>query len=153
MTTERLRFGNPDGLYDPAPNGYSHVAIIPPGAAQIFISGQGGEEADGTLDNDFAVQVGRSLDNLEIALAWAGARLHDVVKLTLLVVGHDECRHDILSAAVNARFQQRMTPACSLIPVPRLALDGMLIEIEAIAAVVEPGRRLRDIQSTSIGVD
>lgn len=153
MTTQRLHFGNPDGLYDPAPNGYSHVAIIPPGAALVCISGQGGEEADGALNPDFATQVGRSLDNLEIALAWAGARLHDVFKLTLLVVDHDECRHDILSASVNARFQQRMTPACTLIPVPRLALDGMLIEIEATAAVAEPVSRMRDIQPSLVGVD
>ena len=138
MPTERLRFGNPDGLYDPAPNGYSHVAIIPPGAALVCISGQGGELPDGTLDDDFALQVGRSLDNLETALAWAGARLQDVVKLTLLVVDQDECRHHVLAAAVNDRFQQRMAPACTLIPVHRLALDGMLIEIEALAAVADP---------------
>jgi len=29
-----------------------------------------------------------------------------------------------------------MKPTCTLIPVPRLALDGMLVEIEAVAAVV-----------------
>ena len=28
-----------------------------------------------------------------------------------------------------------MKPTCTLIPVPRLALDGMLVEIEAVAAV------------------
>jgi len=29
-----------------------------------------------------------------------------------------------------------MKPTCTLIPVPRLALEGMLVEIEAVAAVV-----------------
>jgi enamine deaminase RidA (YjgF/YER057c/UK114 family) len=29
-----------------------------------------------------------------------------------------------------------MTPTCTLIPVPRLALDGMLVEIDAVAAVI-----------------
>jgi enamine deaminase RidA (YjgF/YER057c/UK114 family) len=29
-----------------------------------------------------------------------------------------------------------MKPTCTLIPVPRLALDGMLVEIEAVAAVL-----------------
>jgi enamine deaminase RidA (YjgF/YER057c/UK114 family) len=28
-----------------------------------------------------------------------------------------------------------MKPTCTLIPVPRLALDGMLVEIEAVAAL------------------
>lgn len=30
-----------------------------------------------------------------------------------------------------------MKPACTLIPVPRLALDGMQIEIDAIAALTD----------------
>ena len=36
---------NPAGLYDPAPNGYSHVALLQPGARLVFIAGQGGENA------------------------------------------------------------------------------------------------------------
>lgn len=28
---------NPDGLYDPTPNGYSHIAIAPPEAKIIYI--------------------------------------------------------------------------------------------------------------------
>ena len=34
---------NPAGLYDPAPNGYSHLAKIAAGARLAFIAGQGGE--------------------------------------------------------------------------------------------------------------
>lgn len=35
---------NPVGLYDPSPNGYTHIAIAPPGATIIYIAGQGGED-------------------------------------------------------------------------------------------------------------
>ena len=135
MTNTTLRFGNPPGLYDPTPNGYSHVAIAPPGAALVCVSGQGGERADGSLSDDFAEQVRQSLANLEIALAWAGATTQDIIKLTILVVDHDESRHHSLSAAIHACFPDRMAPTCTLIPVPRLALDGMLIEIEATASI------------------
>jgi enamine deaminase RidA (YjgF/YER057c/UK114 family) len=47
---------NPDGLYDPTPNGYSHIAIAPPEAKIIYISGQGGGDKNGNLSADFAVQ-------------------------------------------------------------------------------------------------
>ncbi len=52
---------NPPGLYDPAPNGYSHVALLPPGARLAFIAGQGGETADGQLSEDFRQQVRQAL--------------------------------------------------------------------------------------------
>lgn len=36
-----------------------------------------------------------------------------------------------------ARLAPNVRPACTLIPVPRLALDGMLFEVEALAAVAD----------------
>ena len=37
---------NPAGLYDPAPNGYSHLASLAQGARLVLPAGQGGERAD-----------------------------------------------------------------------------------------------------------
>jgi enamine deaminase RidA (YjgF/YER057c/UK114 family) len=65
---------NPPGLYDPAPNGYSHVGIVPAGTRLAFIAGQGGETADGRLSSDFQQQVRQAMDNLSIAIAAAGGR-------------------------------------------------------------------------------
>ena len=66
---EALSLINPPGLYDPTPNGYSHVAVLPPGARMAFIAGQGGETADGRLSEDFRDQVRQALRNLCIAIA------------------------------------------------------------------------------------
>lgn len=129
-----LSFINPPGLYDPEPNGYSHVAVVEGATRWILLAGQGGEAADGALSPDFAVQLRQAMDNISIALAAANATLRDVVRLTVLVVDHDGAKLEALSRTVRERFAGRPAPACTLIPVPRLALDGMLVEVEATAA-------------------
>lgn len=126
---------NPPGLYDPAPNGYSHVAVVKPGAKWLWIAGQGGETQDGALSPDFRAQVRQAFSNLKTALASAGAGTDDVLKLTVLVVAHSEEHLHVFGAELEAAFGPRHRPACTLIPVPRLALDGMLFEVEAVAAV------------------
>lgn len=131
--TASLRLINPAGLYDPAPNGYSHVAIVEAPGRLVLLSGQGGEDAHGRLSEDFAVQLAQALDNLGIALAAAGARYADVARLTVLIVDHTEARLALLAQALRSRWAGQAPPACTLIPVPRLALDGMLVEIEASA--------------------
>ncbi|MFP6848342.1 MAG: RidA family protein [Pseudomonas sp.] len=130
---------NPAGLYDPSANGYSHVVVTPGAGSWVFVSGQGGEDVRGVLVADFAVQLRQSLANLVTALAAADADLQDIVRMTILVVDHDEQRLALISKAVNEAWAGRPTPACTLIPVPRLALDGMLIEIDAIASLIAHG--------------
>jgi enamine deaminase RidA (YjgF/YER057c/UK114 family) len=130
-----LQLSNPPGLYDPTANGYSHVAQVAAGARLVFIAGQGGENADSQLSSDFTEQVRQALENLQIALAAAGAEVSDVAKLTVLIVDHSLERLEILGEALHKVWGSAPKPTCTLIPVPRLALDGMLFEIEATAAV------------------
>lgn len=124
---------NPPGLYDPAPNGYSHVATLEPGARLVFISGQGGEDATGALPTEFEGQLRQALTNLVAALGGAGLGLQHVAKLTVLIVDHGQERLAAFGEELGERLGDAMAPTCTLIPVPRLALDGMLIEIEAVA--------------------
>ncbi|SFK48221.1 RidA family protein [Lysobacter sp. cf310] len=133
--TPLLSLANPAGLYDPAPNGYSHVASVSGAARWLLIAGQGGETADGRLSPDFRDQVRQALANLKTALASAGAGTADVAKLTVLIVDHSQERLHTFGAELQAAFGDAAKPACTLIPVPRLALDGMLFEVEAIAAL------------------
>lgn len=128
-----FELSNPAGLYDPRPNGYSHLAQVNPVSRFVYVAGQGGEDASGALSPHFDEQLRQALDNVATALAGARAQLHDVFKLTVLIVDHDAAKLEQLSAAVRQRWQ--MAPTCTLIPVPCLALPGMLVEVEAIAAV------------------
>lgn len=128
---------NPEGLYDPSGNAYSHVAEVRAGSRLLYIAGQGGEDLQGNLSARFDEQARQALVNLKIALASRGANLEHVFKLTLLVVDHSEARLSQWVAEAERAWGGRMTPTCTLIPVPRLALDGMLVEVDAVAALPE----------------
>ena len=130
-----LTLVNPRGLYDPTTNGYSHVASIAAGTRLVYVAGQGGETEDGALAPDCRLQVRQALRNLGTALAATGARLADVAKLTVLIVDHSEQRLLVFGAELALVFGDGPKPACTLIPVPRLALDGMLFEVEAVAVL------------------
>ncbi len=129
-----LVLANPPGLYDPAPNGYSHIAMVAPGSRLILIAGQGGEDEAEMLSPDFRAQVRQALRNLQIALTAAGVAFGDVAKLTVLIVDHDHDKLKIFGSELQRAWASNaLKPACTLIPVVRLALDGMLFEIEATA--------------------
>lgn len=129
-----LSFINPQGLYDPAPNGYSHLAVFPAGWRIILPSGQGGETKDEHLSDDFATQFKQALANTETVLAAAGAGMSDVAKITLLIVDYDQEKFRVMTEEVERVWGNRK-PASTLIPVPALALEGMLVEIDVIAVV------------------
>ncbi|MEO3432852.1 RidA family protein [Inquilinus sp. CAU 1745] len=130
-TANELTIVNPRNLYDPTPNGYSTAVIVPPNARVAYISGQGGQDSTGALSPDFAVQVEQAYANLRTALDALGARPDQVAKLTVLVVDHDQSKLGVLTEQVKEVFGEAL-PAQTLIPVPRLAIDAMLFEVEAI---------------------
>jgi enamine deaminase RidA (YjgF/YER057c/UK114 family) len=130
----KLTIVNPQGLYDPAPNGYSHAVIASGGSRIAYIAGQGGEDSTGKLSPDFAVQVEQAYASLRTALEGIGAKPNQVVKLTTLVVDHDMSKLGVLTKNVKETFGEAL-PAQTLIPVPRLAVDGMLFEVEAVAVL------------------
>jgi enamine deaminase RidA (YjgF/YER057c/UK114 family) len=61
--------------------------------------------------------------------------MSDVAKVTVLIVDHSQEKLHVLGAEFEVAFGGGLKPTCTLIPVPKLALDGMLFEIEAIAAL------------------
>jgi len=127
----RLTIVNPQTLYDPSPNGYSTAVIAPANARVAYISGQGGQDSKGALSPDFAVQVEQAYANLHAALVALGARPDQVAKLTVFVVDHDMSKLEVLTRNVKKMFGEAL-PAQTLIPVPKLAIDPMLFEVEAV---------------------
>lgn len=125
---------NPSTLHDPTPNGYSAVVIAPAGCRLGFVSGLGGQNERGELSPDFAAQVAQTYRNLATALDALGAVAAHVVKLTLFVVDHDMAKLGSLTDAVTTMFGDHL-PAQTLVPVPKLAIDPMLFEVEAVIAL------------------
>ena len=130
----KLIIVNPKTLYDPTPNAYSTAVIVPAGARVAYISGQGGQDGTGALSPDFAVQVKQAYVNLRAALDALGARPDQVAKLTVFVVDHDMSKLEVLTRNVKETFGDAL-PAQTLIPVPKLAIDPMLFEVEAVVVL------------------
>lgn len=130
----KLAIVNPRNLYDPSPNGYSTAVIMPRGARVAYISGQGGQDSTGALSPDFAVQVKQAYANLRAALEGIGAKPDQVAKLTVLVVDHDMSKLEVLTSNVKDMFGKAL-PAQTLVPVPKLAIDPMLFEVEAVVVL------------------
>lgn len=128
---------NPDGLFDPSPLGFSHVVVTGSGRL-AFIAGQGGERADGALPTTFDAQAAQAFANLNAAIAAVGATPRQVVKLTTYIVDHDEARLAEMSRHLRTMFGD-WRPAQTLVPVPRLALDGMLFEVDAVVLLSPDG--------------
>lgn len=134
VANEKLTIVNPPKLSDPTPHGYSMAVITPRQARVAYISGQGGHDSTGSLSPDFAVQVKQAYANLGAALEGVGARPDQVAKLTTYVVDHDMSKLEVLTVSVKDMFGKTL-PAQTLVPVPRLAVDGMLFEVEAVAVL------------------
>jgi enamine deaminase RidA (YjgF/YER057c/UK114 family) len=133
----RLTLVNPPHLHDPRPNGYSTAAITPATGSLAFISGQGGQDATGALSPDFAAQVEQAYANLAAVLDALGASPAQVAKLTVYVVDHQTWKLGPLTEAVLRHFGPN-PPAQTLVPVPKLAIDPMLFEVEAIVTLDAP---------------
>lgn len=127
----KLTIVNPKNLYDPTPNGYSTAVIVPREGRVAYISGQGGQDSSGALSPEFAVQVQQAYANLRTALDALGARPDQVAKLTVFVVDHDMSKLEVLTRNVKEMFGAAL-PAQTLIPVPKLAIDPMLFEVDAV---------------------
>ncbi|WP_280299998.1 RidA family protein [Nocardia neocaledoniensis] len=124
---------NPESLHtNPA---FSQVVRVPAGADLVYIGGQNGVDATGrVVGPDLASQVKQTLDNLRACLAAAGAEPGDVVKWNLLIKEGESLQEGF--AAFGAAWGHMPNPpAITFAFVSGLAVEGALIEIEAVAAV------------------
>jgi enamine deaminase RidA (YjgF/YER057c/UK114 family) len=122
----------PEGLVQsPA---FTHVAVVPPGATTVYVAGQNAVDGDGTLvgGDDVVAQTRQVMKNLHVALAAAGATVHDLVMMTILLVEDVD-----LTAAYPAAAAELAgaAPPVMAARVAGLAVPGALVEVSAVAAV------------------
>ena len=77
-------------------------------------------------------QIEQAFANLLIAIEGVGAKPDQVASIRTYFVDYNQDMLGPLTAACAKLFGTWL-PAQTLVPVPRLALDGMLFEIEAVA--------------------
>jgi len=122
----------PAGIFDSRPYGFAQVAIVPtPFGTAVHVSGQVAWDAEQNIvgAGDIGRQLEKSLENLAVALATAGATLDQVGALRLYIKQSHMHEGKAISGALRAMFGD--TPPCSTwIGVPSLADDEFLVEVE-----------------------
>jgi len=117
---------------------YAYAATAPSDARLIFLAGACPLEIDGSTaaPGDYAGQAAACIHTMTQALEAAGATIADVISTRVLVASSD--RADLESAwnVVRAAFGDHDVPS-TLFGVTVLGYEGQLVEIEAIAAVVD----------------
>lgn len=129
-----ITLAQPEGLVvSPA---FSHVAVVPPGATTIYIGGQNGVDAAGTVvSTDAGEQSIRAVENARTALESVGASLDDVISWTVLI--HQDADLRAAYGAVASKLSREgAPPLVTAALVAGLGVPGALIEVSAVAAVV-----------------
>jgi len=117
---------------------FSDAVIVSGKAKTIYLSGVGSEDENGPRGNirhlgDPYRQCLYAMDKIKRVLAAQGATLADIVKTTTYATtmhardGLRQCRAETMKDVPN--------PAATFVSVNDLALPGMMIEIEVIAAI------------------
>jgi len=130
------RFQNPSTM--PPTRGYTHVVDTTSPCRTIYISGQLGMTADGKFaggPGDFRAQATQCFENLKHALAAVGAGFEHVVKVTCYFV--DMAHLPLYFEARDRYVDTKAPPASTAVQISKLARDGALFEIEAIAVVTQ----------------
>jgi enamine deaminase RidA (YjgF/YER057c/UK114 family) len=130
------RFLSPSTI--PAPRGYSHVVETKGPGRTIYLAGQLGMTKEGKFagaPGDFRAQAVQCFENIKAALAAVGATFEHVVKLNNYLV---DMTHLPIYAEVRDRYvNTKNPPASTTIQISKLAREGALYEVEAIAVVPE----------------
>lgn len=115
--------------------GYNQAEIVEGATRQVICAGQTAVDGDGTPQHpgDMRAQINLALDNLEAVLGEAGMDLGNVIKLGVYATDVDEALKNF--DLMGMRFgPHNVAPPMTLLGVTRLAIPGLLFEIEAVAA-------------------
>ena len=107
--TADVQFSNPPTIAKPT--GYSHVVEVKGPNRTIYIAGQLGYDAAGEMGTDFREQVTLVYENLKAAVESVGGKVRDKF--------------------VNVAAP----PASTTLEISKLAREGALLEVEAIAVL------------------
>lgn len=114
--------------------GYNQGEVITGGHRQLVCAGQTAVDESGSPQHpgDMRGQIALALDNLEAVLAGAEMGLSNVVKLGVYATDVDEALKNF--DLMGMRFGPAgVAPPMTLLGVTRLAVPGLMFEIEATA--------------------
>jgi enamine deaminase RidA (YjgF/YER057c/UK114 family) len=115
---------------------YAYAAVTREGAVLVFTAGACPLDGAGATvaPGDVVAQTEAAMGNLRTALESAGARLDDVVKVTVYVASNERPELDAAWSVVHRWFGSHEPPA-TLLGVSVLGYPDQLVEVEAVAAL------------------
>ena len=114
--------------------GYNQAEVIEGPTRHLVCAGQTAVDGGGIPQHpdDMRAQIGLALDNLETVLIQAGMTLANVTRLGVYTTDVDDALRNF--DLMGMRFgPHQSAPPMTLLGVTRLALPGLLFEIEASA--------------------
>ncbi len=111
------------------------LSVITEGAAKtIWVAGHTGavDDAGKSLAGDFDAQVRQTFRNIEKTLAEAGAKLADIVTMTVFLI---DARYTTRMTELRVQIFGKDFPASAAITVAGFALPEMMIEVQCVAVV------------------
>ncbi len=117
---------------------YSQVVVAPAGR-QIFVAGQTAwdTEHQPVGEGDIAAQAECALNNIELALAAAGASKADLTQLRVYIVDYSPALLESLMPVFHQFWGDVEPAAQTMLGVAALAMPQFLIEIDAVAVVAD----------------
>ncbi|MFC0623405.1 RidA family protein [Kribbella deserti] len=117
---------------------YAYAATAPKDSRLIFLAGACPLNDDGSTAavGDYAGQAAKCIETMTAALAAAGAGIEDVISTRVLVASSQQADLGTAWAVVREAFGKHDVPS-TLLGVTVLGYQDQLVEIEAVAAVVD----------------
>lgn len=113
-------------------------AVATKGGTVVWVAGHGAPmDADGnSLAGDFEAQTRESFRLLEATLQRAGAKLQDLVTMTVFI---SDSRHGTLFTQIRSEYFPDGFAASALITCCGFAQPDMMVEIQGIAVIDDSG--------------
>lgn len=128
---------NPPSL--PRPSGFTHVVVATAGRG-IYLAGQTGRLADGRIAATLAEQFDGAAENVNRALAAAGARPEHLVSMQIFTTDLADYRASLAPIGVAYRKHfGRHYPAISLLQVAGLFDEEARVELVCVAHIPDGG--------------
>ena len=129
MQIERLK---PVDVWDSTPYKFTQAIRVRQCQDLVFIAGQTGMDEHGRIVQGLENQIRQSFENIRRIVTGAGGTIANVIRITgyLRDMGGIETYIKVVSDVFGDKL-----PAATLLEVKALALEPLLVEVDAIAAL------------------
>ena len=122
---------NPAAIMAPFKNNYHHAVVIPANARIVYVSGQVGLRADGSLPDTLEAQADQAWQNLTACIGETGMGPKNIVKINAYLIDADDYP---AFADARAKHIGDARPASTAVLIKQLLLPEWRFEIDAVAA-------------------